>query len=146
MTSRDLQTFDFAPFLEELSENLIAAGASGAIELEVHACSLAIDLDHAVPMGLIVTELVTNSLKHAFPNGAGKVRISVEHSDDATSDGEIIVTVADNGIGQIEGTTAGTGIGKRIIEGLLRQLRGRMEVDETQGTTTRLFLPQLRTA
>ena len=146
MTSRDLQTFDFAPFLEELSENLIVAGASGAVELEVDACSLAIDLDHAVPMGLIVTELVTNSLKHAFPHGAGKVSISVRRNEEATPDSQIIVTVADNGVGQAGGKVEGTGIGKRIIEGLLRQLRGRMETDETQGTTTRLFLPQLRTA
>lgn len=146
MTSRDLRTFDFAPFLKELSENLVLAGASGPIELDVEACSLTVDLDHAVPLGLIVTELVTNSLKHAFPKGSGKLSICVERDESAAPDGGIVVTVSDNGVGSTatERRSGTPGIGKRIIEGLLRQLKGRMAIDDQKGTTTRLYLPQPR--
>jgi len=146
MTSADLKTFDLAPFLKELSENLLVAGSTGDIEMEVESCALSVGLDFAVPMGLIVTELLTNSLKHAFPDGKGRVIINVarEHDDDPNS--EIVVTVKDNGQGdQSESQTdRKPGLGKRLIQGLLRQLGGRMIVEGQTGQTTRIFIPQPR--
>jgi len=169
MTSHDLKTFDLAPFLRELSDNLVVAGGSESIEVEVNAIPLTVDLDFAVPMGLIVTELVTNSFKHAFPEGRGKVSISVEKnspvSGEDAEDG-LIVTVSDNGVGtagQDGGTgnagagNTGAGLGRTLIAGLLRQLGGRVIAtpdagpDDAagkgagQGLTTRFYLPQPRT-
>ncbi len=66
MTSADLKTFDLAPFLKELSENLLVAGTTGEIEMEVEACTLSVGLDFAVPMGLIVTELLTTCSSMPF--------------------------------------------------------------------------------
>ena len=146
MTSADLQTFDLAPFLKELSENLMVAGATGDIELSVDACPLSVGLDFAVPMGLIVTELLTNSLKHAFPEGNGRVTVNVAKEREDDSNSEIIVTVTDNGQGdQSEGQSGSrAGLGKRLIQGLLRQLEGRMIVEAHRGHTTRMFIPQPR--
>jgi two-component sensor histidine kinase len=146
MTSPDLKTFDLAPFLKELSENLLVAGATGDIEMEVESCALSIGLDFAVPMGLIVTELLTNSLKHAFPDGMGRVTVNVARERDDDPNSEIVVTVKDNGQGdQSESQPAGRpGLGKKLIQGLLRQLGGRMIVEGQAGHTTRIFIPQPR--
>lgn len=145
MSSSDLQTFDIAPFLKDLTENIITASSSGDIALEVDACPLSVTLDYAVPLGLLVTELVTNSLKYGFPDGRGKLTISLAPSEDGR---HVVVTVADNGPGLAgSGQDAkSTGIGRRLIDGLLRQLKGHMVVDGAKGMTTRLFLPQPRTA
>src|SRR3546814_13386831 len=78
MASRDLQTFDIAPFLEELSGHIIEGGATESVQLVIDACTLNVNLDFAIPLGLLVTELVTNSLKHAFPNGKGTVTVTLE--------------------------------------------------------------------
>tara|TARA_R110000782_G_scaffold268047_4_gene364060 strand:+ start:2562 stop:3797 length:1236 start_codon:yes stop_codon:yes gene_type:complete len=146
MTSSDYQTFDLAPFLEELIENLVAAGAQGKVDLEVEAFPLTVGLDFAVPMGLIVTELVTNSLKHAFADGNGKLKISVTRDNASSANGEIVVTVSDNGSGaaDVGGETGKRGIGTKLIEGLLRQLRGRMFVKSGDGMMTQLILPHPR--
>jgi two-component sensor histidine kinase len=146
MTSADLKTFDLAPFLQELSENLLLAGATGDIEMEVEACTLSVGLDFAVPLGLIVTELLTNSLKHAFPDGKGKVTINVARERDDDPNSEIVLTVRDNGQGDQSESQTGRkpGLGKRLIQGLLRQLGGRMIVEGQPGQTTRIFIPQPR--
>ena len=69
-----------------------------------------------------------------------------ERSEEAAEDAEIVVTVSDNGSG--EETSAarkgGAGIGKKLIDGLLRQLKGRMTIESGNGVTTRIFLPQPR--
>lgn len=146
MGSRNLKTFDLAPFLKDLTENLVLAGTSGDVEFEIESCSLTVDLDYAVPMALIVTELVTNSIKHAFPDGNGKLRVEVSRASEA-EDAEIVVTVADNGQGEAGAASqaAPAGIGKKLVEGLLMQLKGRMMVDHSAGVITKLFLPHPRT-
>ena len=69
-------------------------GNKSGIEIEVKAEPLEIDPDRAVPFGLLVNELATNAIKHAFPDGTGHVVLSVEQVGD-----EIELTVADDGVG-----------------------------------------------
>ena len=66
MGSSDLKTFDVAPFLRQLLDNILNVHMGTAVRLEIDAVPLKVDLDFAIPLGMIVTELVTNSLKHAF--------------------------------------------------------------------------------
>jgi two-component sensor histidine kinase len=144
MTSSDLKTFDLAPFLEELSENLASLSPTGEIRLIVDAMPLSVDLDYALPLGLIVTELVTNAIKHAFPDGHGNVTIRVSRGGERHGQSEIVVTVSDDGMGQKGTDAAGTvkGLGKRLINGLLAQLKGRMVTEGGAGSTIHLHLPE----
>jgi two-component sensor histidine kinase len=77
MGSSDLKSFDIAPFLRELSENLIAGSGKDNVSIEVHADARTVSLDFAISAGLIVTELVTNSLKHAFANSDGRIVVAL---------------------------------------------------------------------
>ena len=92
---------------------------------------LELDVDIAVPIGLIVNELLTNSLKYAFPDKrAGKVTISL--SENAS---KLYLRVSDDGIGIHLGKVAeGTGFGTQLIDLLTRQLDGKMELSINNGT------------
>src|ERR1700722_9484976 len=74
-----------------MSESLL--GDTSGITIEVKADALDIDPDRAVPFGLLANELVTNALKHAFPEGKGRVVLTVDRTGD-----QIVFTVADNGV------------------------------------------------
>jgi two-component sensor histidine kinase len=107
-------------------------GEEERIKINYKMAELHLDVDTAVPMGLIVNELLTNSLKYAFPNKQpGEITIDL----DKKSANEIQLLVKDNGIGQTEGEPIkGTGFGKKLIDLLTRQLDGSMEVVYTAGT------------
>jgi len=143
MTSSNLQTFDLAPFLRDLVENLVSAASNGEVELEVDACPLTVGLDYAVPLALIVTEMVTNSIKHGLGDAGGTLRVAVE---DSAGSGDIVVTVADSGQGDaVSGDqTSPVGIGKKLIVGLLKQLNGGIIAEGKAGVMTKFFLPRPR--
>ena len=82
MGSDDLKTFNVAPFLEELSANIVEGGSGEGVKLSVRAIPLDVGLDFAIPLGLLVTELVTNALKHAFPTAEGAIDVVLEKADD----------------------------------------------------------------
>ena len=140
MGSPDLKTFDVGPFLVELSANIMGGSSDDQIRLEVDACPLEIGLDFAVPLGLLVTELVTNSLKHAFPPATpGQIlvvlRVDAEH--------RLLLTVADNGAGHSGDIRqpAKPGTGSSIVRKLVAQLDGQISVRSDAGTTTTISMP-----
>ena len=94
MESADLRTFDIAPFLRELSANILRGGASDDVALTVEADTLEVGLDFAIPLGLLVTELLTNSLKHAFPDRKGAVSVELGLSDQ----NKVVSVVRDGGL------------------------------------------------
>ena len=98
--------------------------------------------EHAVSMGLIVTELVINALKYAFPNGGeGRIIVRFESSDTSWR-----LSVSDNGVGMTTSLTeppAKSGLGTSIIEALTRQLNGRLTIsDALPGTTVSMTFPR----
>jgi two-component sensor histidine kinase len=95
--------------------------------------------DLAIPIGLIVNELVTNALKYAFPSDTnGTITVVLKRAS-----GELHLTVADNGRG-VDTRRADSGLGGRLVEGFTRQLGGRIERESTsRGTTVRLIMPSL---
>jgi two-component sensor histidine kinase len=140
MGSNDLKTFDIAPFLSELSTNIVHGGGANEVDLSVEAIPLDVGLDFAIPLGLLVNELVTNSLKHAFPDGRGAIDVNLSRAED----GGLLLVVADNGQGYSRGD-AGEGVGgepaarmalgSTIIEGLVAQLKGTLMVQSRRGET-----------
>jgi two-component sensor histidine kinase/PAS domain-containing protein len=141
MSSKNLETFDLAPFLLELTQNIVAGGSNPDVAFQVEVCPLEVDLDVAVPLGLLVTELVTNSLKHAFPDGAGTVRVEMVRNPDRG----VTLTVSDNGAGDTEATDV-PGVGASIVTGLVGQLSGKLTVDQQGGRTTTILFPDLESA
>jgi two-component sensor histidine kinase len=135
MESEDLKTFDIAPFLRELSTNIVHGGGGRTVNLSVEAIPLDVGLDFAIPLGLLVTELVTNSLKHAFPDGRGDIDVTLARAED----GALVLVVADNGKGYNQDEPASEGpkaaLGSSIIKGLVAQLRGTIMVESQCGRT-----------
>jgi two-component sensor histidine kinase len=128
-----LSTIGMKDYFFNLGTHILDSfGEEERIKINYKMAELHLDVDTAVPMGLIVNELLTNSLKYAFPNKQpGEITIDL-HKKSAN---EIKLLVKDNGIGQTEGEPIkGTGFGKKLIELLTRQLDGSMEVVYTSGT------------
>jgi two-component sensor histidine kinase len=99
---------------------------------------LYIHSEQAVPIAIIVNELVTNSLKHAFPEGRpGVIQVSLRAAD------EVVVSVADNGVGV--GGSQEEGIGSRITALLAQQLGGTIARDNLgSGSSVTLRMPRPR--
>jgi two-component sensor histidine kinase len=108
----------------------------------VQAAPLNVSLDFAIPLGLLVTELVTNSLKHAFPLGMGNITVILEQAEN----GEVILIVSDDGQGRSadhgEAGSPKMGLGATIITGLTAQLGGIMTMQSEQGTRTEIRIAE----
>ena len=102
------------------------------VEIKVEAQDVLLDIDTAVPVGLIVNELVSNAFKYAFPNNAdGEILITFEEKDD-----RIHLTVSDNGIGIPDGLDLEklNSLGLRIVKILTNQLEGECKINAKNGT------------
>ncbi|WP_448205969.1 MHYT domain-containing protein [Azospirillum sp. sgz302134] len=135
-SAQDLRRIDLRSYFGELGQGLAAlhTGVPVGIELEVEP--LACDLDVAMPLGLIANELVTNSLKHAFPDGrSGTIRIRL-----ARNGASVLFEVSDDGVGSDGGGRA-KGLGKRLIAALAQQLHAEMDIERVGGYRTRFLLP-----
>ncbi len=106
--------------------------ADDKVKIECAMDDLNLDVDTAVPIGLIVNELLTNALKYAFPEGV-KGQISISLSQEKNN---LLLKVSDNGIGKTEGSKPkGTGFGTQLIQLLTKQLNGTISEDYKNGTT-----------
>lgn len=129
-------------YLHEIANTLSASllSKTSGIKIEVEAEALDIDPNRAVPFGLLVNELATNAIKHAFPDGTGSVLLSVRHVGD-----EIELDVADTGVGmenKIAGRTAAKH-GTDFVAIFVRQLGGMLVVlqPDGAGTIVRIRMP-----
>jgi two-component sensor histidine kinase len=95
-------------------------------------------MDQAVLLGLIVNELVTNAIKHAFPDErAGHVRVALQSQGSRS-----VLTISDDGIGLAARSQAGAGMGQELVHGLAHQLGAEVQVkSSTDGTCYRLSIP-----
>ncbi|HYC68617.1 sensor histidine kinase [Brevundimonas sp.] len=133
--SGDLDQIEVGPYLAKLCASLAASmiGDSHPIALEVEADDGWIGSDKAVSMGLIVTELVINAIKYAFPSGRAGARILVTYRGEGAG---WLLVVHDNGLGSAPFVTpAHGGLGTAIVEALVRQLDARMQIETSEGMT-----------
>lgn len=127
-TSREGGDFELAAYLQKLCKNLTASiiGDVAQVTIDVRADAGTVSSAAAMNMGLIVTELVINALKHCFTAEAVTGRILVTYRVEGHG---WRLTVSDNGVGKPNGDRdpTATGFGKGIVEALVRQLDGRIE-------------------
>ncbi len=138
----NLGAIEMKDYFLNLSESILGSfGEEDRVTIECVMDQLNVDIDTAVPLGLIVNELLTNTLKYAFPDGRkGAVKIKLEQR----ASGILHLEVADNGVGK-SGITQGTGFGGQLVNLLTRQLNGSMR-EETKGGTTIYFDFKLKKA
>jgi PAS domain S-box-containing protein len=139
--SDDLARVEIGDYLRELAALLLHQYRRGAQELSltVEAESLEWGVETAIPCGLIANELITNALKHAFPEGRrGAIRVEVYRHH-----GSAELSVSDDGIGlppEIDISTTQT-LGLQVVCALARQLHGNVAAEVGQGTRFRLSFP-----
>lgn len=128
----NLAAIEMKDYFLNLSESVLDSfGAEDRVTIECAMEQLDVDIDTAVPLGLIVNELLTNTLKYAFPDGRkGIVQIRLKKSQT----GMLHLEVSDDGVGK-HGVTKGTGFGTQLVSLLTRQLSGTMREEVHNGTT-----------
>lgn len=137
----DRRRVDASAYLGELAGDLRRAFFGEAQTLEVESeGGIRLPTECASAIGMIVTELVINAAKHAFPGGGpGRVCLRLERLDDGCR-----LTLADDGVGlpAEPGPAGRSGSGMRIVRGLTEQLRGTLQVERGEpGTRFRITFP-----
>lgn len=139
-TSHDVTTVDLKEYLTSLIEDLKKAMGDAGQDHPVHlSCvPLSIATDKAVSVGIVVTELVTNAYKYAYPDQAdGEIRVNL-----VVEGGRAILTVADDGVGVSNAPTTGTRLGTRVMTSMTTSLGGTLEfAPTTRGTLAVLQFP-----
>jgi two-component sensor histidine kinase len=120
---------------------LATYAAGGRLKKRIESESVLLTVDQAIPCGLIVNELVTNCLKHAFPEGrSGTVGVTVRHA----LDGRVELSVTDDGVGlsrNDDSNPAGS-MGLRLVEDLAHQLDGHVSIKSDHGTCVRVMFEE----
>lgn len=126
---------DIADYIHTLVVGL-REGYGSAVKVECELASVDVTPDQALPLGLIVNEVVSNAFKHAFPDGrTGLITLKLE----VTEAGQAVLRVRDNGVGYQPGKS--TGMGRRLIGGLAQQIDGDYELRNEDGTLFVLKFP-----
>lgn len=133
--SEDLSNIDFKGYIEHLANTLFRSyGINGTkTALKVDAEDVMLGVDTAIPCGLIINELVSNSLKYAFPAGIeGEIEIVFRLIDE----NEIELMVSDNGVGIPEDLDFrnSNSLGLKLVNILTDQIGGKLELDRSKGT------------
>lgn len=127
--SGSLARVNLADYLSQLAAQLfrLQNPSPGLVKLLLELTPVEVEMDQAIPCGLLANELLTNSLKHGFPGGrGGEVRLHLERRDA----GAVVLVVSDTGIGLPADFDIGKAqsLGLRIVTDLAKQLQGTLEV------------------
>jgi|GEM_PF-1190392 len=131
--SQDIGFINFSNYVEKLLYDIFNSYRvdKGSINLNTLIQSVEMGIETAMPCGLVINELATNSIKHAFPDGNGTIKVELK------SDGKsYVLTFADDGIGlpQNMNPQKSKKLGLMVVKTLVNQLNGAMEIDRTNGT------------
>ena len=141
--SEDLSSIQFKEYIRTLISQLFSTYSelSNNIKLITDIFDVTFNMETAIPLGLIISEIVTNSLKHAFPNSKGKISISLHIKGEET---ELIIK--DNGVGvpkdfDIQNPKK---LGLQLLNTLVEQLEGTIELVQNKGTTFKITFKELK--
>jgi len=129
-TSNDVESVDMQEYLGALVDELAETWSTEALPraLSLAAEPIRLPTDRAVSLGVIVTELVTNACKYAYPTGGGEVRVALRRIDDDV----FLLAVEDDGCGIPEDAVPrGTGLGTKLIRAMAQSLQSIVEYDPT---------------
>ena len=128
----NLGTIEMKDYLLSLGESILDSfGVDDKVELKIQMEKLDLEIDTAIPLGLIINELLTNAIKYAFPKGKkGQITIKLEKNNDKI----LHLEVMDNGIGKSD-VIQGTGFGCELISLLCQQLNGTMKETIQNGSS-----------
>lgn len=140
--SKDLARIDFDGYLRDLMIYLFRSYAANPEQIHFHVEShdMYLGIDTAIPCGLMISELVTNTIKYAFPNGRkGNLWISIGPEDD----GHLTLLVKDDGVGFKEGFDwrESDSLGLQLVSTLTSQLHGTVDVNGVGGTSFKITFP-----
>ena len=140
--SQNLSRIQFKDYILSLVNNLLQTylrDPSG-IQLKTDIDDVYIDINTAVPSGLIINEIISNSLKYAFDDDRGEIKISLRKDDD-----EMVLKISDNGKGfskDFDFRTTET-LGLQLVNSLVQQLDGKIEIDNTNGVGFKITFREL---
>ncbi|MBL7871685.1 MAG: histidine kinase [Cyclobacteriaceae bacterium] len=135
----NLAAIEMKDYFQNLSESIIDSfNELDRITVQCNMPTIKLDVDTAVPIGLIANELLTNALKYAFgEKEAGEIQLRLVTTGQPN---ELLFQVRDNGIGkQNQGSIKGTGFGTELVDLLVRQLNGRLSIESGKGTTVNIY-------
>ena len=138
--SKDLAYIDFKDYLQSLVAGIANTYKRHDVVISVDMETVGIDVNVGIPCGLIVNELVSNSLKHAFPDGRkGTISLGINKN----SEGNYVLFVADNGIGlpgeeDLRNTST---LGLQLVKVLTGQIHGTIEISREEGTRFSITFP-----
>ena len=138
--SKDLAYIDFKDYLQSLVAGIANTYKRHDVVISVDMEPVALDVNVGIPCGLIVNELVSNSLKHAFPDGRkGTISLGINKN----SEGNYVLFVADNGIGlpgEVDFRNTST-LGLQLVKVLTGQIHGTIELSREEGTRFSITFP-----
>jgi two-component sensor histidine kinase len=134
----DVTTINMNMYLPELVNYLRESfNTRQTIRFKLQIDAIELDISQAIPLGLILNEAITNSVKYAFPGrNDGLITITMKHF----LDGWILLTVTDDGIGLAPGfdSAANNSLGMRLMKGLSEDIDGKFNVESVEGTSIRI--------
>jgi len=133
--SEDLAVVDFSKYLRRMVDHLFRSYGVDNRQIRLHTAldAVGLELDDALPSGLLISEVVSNSLKHGFPEGRkGEVRIVLRRQSASI----VSLVLSDNGVGLPEHLdwTKSRSLGLRLVRVLAQQLRANLDVRSQGGT------------
>jgi len=138
--SEDLETVKLDEYLNSILDDISRSHGAKNIDVNVETNGISLDMETAVFSGLIITELVINSLKHAFPDcDQGKITIDV-----SSLGSDMVIKVSDNGVGIPSNISANDidSFGLQLIRTLVEQSKGKMEFKVDNGTKFTIEIPK----
>ena len=137
LSSDSLEEVRVTHHLGELCAQIRQGLSRPGIHVECRLDDVRLGAEQAIAMSILVNELVTNALKHAFPDDRqGEIRVSLGKSPDG-----LLLEVADDGVGMARSArTRGTGLGSRLVDTFVKQLHARHEVESGEGGTRHRIL------